>query len=148
MAVRNAPGEKRCGDAEIKSKRSELTSVAMLVQNRSPNVSVVKSEVESQSAVVTAKARLLMHPVFHDSASTTPALEEEEDMLRLQEVELEEVSQCLEWFNGTFSSVGKNGRVTLKDFKRLVQECQVRLLCMHACMLGVILYSSIQDFTD
>ena len=125
VAVRNAPGEKRCGDAEIKSKRSERTSVAMLVQNQSPNV--VKSEVESQAAVATAEARLLTHPLFHDSASTTPALEEE-DRLRLQEVESEEVSQCLEWFSGKFSNVGKNGRVTLKDFKRLVQECQVSQL--------------------
>ena len=56
----------------------------------------------------------------HDSTSTTPALQEE----RQQDFE-EELSQVLEWFRGTFTRIGKHGRVTLRDFKCAARECEV-----------------------
>lgn len=125
VAVRNTAGERQCSDVEIKSKRSERTSVAMLVQSRSLNKPIADEEVETQAAA--AEVRFLMHRVCRDSSSTIPALEEE-NKLRLQEVESEDVSQCLEWFSVKFNNVGKNGRVTLKDFKRVAQECEVSAL--------------------
>jgi len=56
----------------------------------------------------------------HDSTSTTPALQEE----RQQDFE-EELSQVLEWFRGTFTRIGKHGRVSLRDFKYAARECEV-----------------------
>ena len=124
VAVRNAPGENQCSDTVRKAKRSQRTSVAMLVQNRPPG-GILSNEDDTKAASATAEVRFLTHPIYQDSASTTPALEEE-DRARLQEVELDEVSQCLEWFSTRFTNIGKNGRVTLKDFKRVAQESEVR----------------------
>lgn len=38
----------------------------------------------------------------------------------------DEVSIALEWFRSTFNEIGKNGRITLADFKHAATDCDVR----------------------
>ena len=56
------------------------------------------------------------------SVSTTLVGEEE---CRRESLE-DEVSAALEWFRSTFNKIGKNGRISLGDFKQAARECDVR----------------------
>lgn len=61
------------------------------------------------------------------SVSTTLVAEEEEEGTRTGSLE-DEVSVALEWFRSTFNKIGKNGRITLRDFKQAATECEVRIV--------------------
>ena len=72
------------------------------------------------------------------SVSTTLAEEEGrlygsgEDKTTPPSIYHDDVSRVLEWFRSVFSELGRHDRVTLKDMKRAVRECEV--LQYHSCI--------------
>ena len=56
------------------------------------------------------------------SVSTSLVADEERRTESLED----EVSIALEWFRSTFNKIGKDDRITLRDFKRAATECDVR----------------------
>ena len=61
------------------------------------------------------------------SVSTTMVGDEE---TRVESFE-DEVSIALEWFRSTFNRIGKNGRITLADFKQAAVEYDVSISVLH-----------------
>ena len=64
------------------------------------------------------------------SVSTTVVADEE---ARVDSFE-DEVSIALEWFRSTFNKIGKNGRISLSDFKQAATECDVRTCIKVLCI--------------
>ena len=58
---------------------------------------------------------------LHSVSTTVVGYEE----ARVESFE-DEISFALEWFRSTFNKIGKNGRITLADFKHAATECDVR----------------------
>ena len=56
------------------------------------------------------------------SVSTTLVADDEHRVESLED----EVSSALEWFRSTFNKIGKDNRITLRDFKQAAIGCDVR----------------------
>ncbi len=112
------------------STRNNITAQARQPEGDARWISSRNSESSRSSAL----SSVFQSPVgegaaspLRDNASSTAALREEEEVRRRREKEEaeHELAQVLEWFRSTFSSVGRQGCVTLRDFKAAARDCEV-----------------------
>ena len=71
------------------------------------------------------------------SVSTTLVADDEHRTGSLED----EVSSALEWFRSTFNKIGKDDRITLRDFKQAAVGCDVRRMLEHciSCYIYLII---------
>lgn len=74
-----------------------------------------------------------------ESKSISPSVDDIElsiDQEIQEQMSEEEVSFILDWFRKKFTSIGKHGRVTLKDFRHAARESEVRVtvLLLSMCL--------------